>query len=95
MLRVAWSHTISGVGHPSQWHFILPPEQTEIEFPILPSQFNDNLPFPQDSMSGSIRVFNISTVTGYDMLRTVPSRNLMCLECALRAGDFQHVVVTP
>lgn len=95
VLRVSWSHTVSGMNHPHQWHFILPPEQTSIAFPQLPSQFNDNLPFPQDNMSATIRVFDVSAITGYDMLRTLPSSTVMCLECAVRAGEVQRVVYTP
>jgi hypothetical protein len=42
----------------------------------------------------SIQMFDISSVTGYDMLRTVPSANIMCLSCSVVAGDFQRVIVT-
>jgi hypothetical protein len=42
----------------------------------------------------SNRVFEISSVTGYDLLRTLPSANIMCLECSVRTGDFQRVVFT-
>jgi hypothetical protein len=94
LLRVNWSHTISGTSHPHQWHFIVPPDQTSIAFPRLPAQFTDNVPAPQDSMGASIRIFDVSSVSGYDMLRTLPSSTIMCLECAVRAGDVQRVVFT-
>lgn len=95
LLHASWTHVISGTGHPHQWDFILPPGTTSIDFPALPAQFNDTLPQPQDGMSTSVRVFDISSITGYDMLRTVPSANIMCLTCSVAAGDFQRVVVTP
>ena len=53
-----------------------------------------NLPTPQDGMGASIRIFDVGSVTGYDMLRTLPSSSIMCLECAVRAGDLQRVVFT-
>jgi hypothetical protein len=92
LLRVGWSHNIGGTNHPHQWYFILPPDQTSFTFPKLPAQFSDNVPAPQDGMSSSIRVFDIPSVTGYDMTRTLPSSTVMCLECAVRAGDLPRVV---
>lgn len=95
MLRMSWSHVSGGTSHPHQWHFILPPDQTSITFPKLPAQFEDNLPFPQESLSATLRVFDVSSATDYDMLRKLPSSTIMCLDCAVRAGDLQRVVFTP
>jgi hypothetical protein len=95
LLRVTWSHLISGTFHPHQWNFILPPGQTSISYPALPSQFSDAMPLPEDSTNATLRVFDISSVTSYDMVRTMPSRNIMCLDCAVNAGDLQRVVFTP
>jgi hypothetical protein len=99
MLRVSWSHTISGTSHPSQWFFILPPPETmgdqSIDFPALPAPLASVLPVAEDSMGASIRVFDISTVTGYDAVRALPSATPMCLECAVRTGDIQRVVFGP
>jgi hypothetical protein len=92
LLRVTWNRNIGGTNHPHQWHFILPPDQTSITFPALPAQFADNLPVPQNSMGAAIRVFDLSSVSGYDMLRTLPSSTIMCLECAVRAGELQRIV---
>ena len=94
-LRVSWTHTVSSVGHPHQWHFILPPDQTSITLPKLPALFSENVPFPQDFLSVTLRVFDIASVTGYDMVRAMPSSTIMCLDCAVRAGDLQRVVYTP
>jgi hypothetical protein len=94
LLHADWSHVISGISHDSQWDFILPPGRTSITFPTLPSQFSDIQPFPDDPVFASNRVFEISSVTGYDLLRTLPSANIMCLECSVRTGDFQRVVFT-
>jgi hypothetical protein len=95
MLRATWFHTVSGVGHPHQWHFILPPDQTSITLPKLPALFSENVPSPQDSLGVSLRVFDIASVSSYDMVRAMPSSTIMCLECAVRAGDLQRVVYTP
>lgn len=93
-LRVTWTHSISGVFHPSQWDFILPPGVTSLTFPALPAPLDGVLPAPQDTGSASTRVFDIPSITSYDMLRALPSGNIMCLECSVRAGDFQRVVFT-
>jgi hypothetical protein len=95
LLRATWSHTISGTAHPHQWSFIVPPDQTSLTFPKLPAQFSENLPFPQDFLNASLRVYDIGSVTGYDMVRALPSSTIMCLDCAVRAGDLQRVVFTP
>jgi hypothetical protein len=92
MLRVNWSHQIAGTFHPHQWHFVLPPGQTTVTFPRLPAQFNDNMPAPQDGMGATVRAFDIASVNDFDQLRTLPSSTIMCLECAVRAGDLQRVV---
>src|SRR5262249_23511738 len=94
-LHLSWIHTVSSTNQPHQWDFILPPGQTSIEFPALPAQFNDAIPQPVDSIGASIRVFDISSVSSYDMLRMQSSANIMCLQCAVVAGDFQHVVMSP
>lgn len=93
VLRLTWNHVVSAMNNSHQWHIIMPPGQTSIALPKLPAAFNDNLPASQDFINGQVRVFDISTVNGYDAVRTtVPSRNIMCVDCALRAGDFQRVV---
>lgn len=93
VLRLAWNHVVSAMNNQHQWHIIMPPGQTSIALPKLPAAFNDNLPASQDFINGQVRVFDISTVNGYDAVRTtVPSRNIMCVDCALRGGDFQRVV---
>ncbi|MDQ3369312.1 MAG: hypothetical protein M3680_28125 [Myxococcota bacterium] len=95
MLRVGWNHVVSAVNHPHAWHFILPPGQTSITFPKLPAAFEDHLPAPQDGLNAlQLRLFDISTAANYDAVRALPSRNVMCLECGLRSGDFQRVVIS-
>jgi hypothetical protein len=81
------------VSHPSQWDFILPPGQTTIDFPDLPAPLDATLPAPDDNLtSGNTRVFDIPTIPSYDMLRALPAADLLCLECGVRANDFQRVV---
>jgi hypothetical protein len=93
ILHVAWLHTIASVSHPSQWDFILPPGQTTIDFPDLPAPLDANLPASEDTLTSSnTRVFDIPTIPSYDMLRTLPAADLLCLECGVRANDFQRVV---
>lgn len=94
MVQVQWSHTVGSTSSQSSWYFILPPGQTALDLPTLPTQFNDNVPASQDSMFANLRAFDISTVMGYDMLRATPARNILCLECSVRAGDFQRVVLS-
>jgi hypothetical protein len=95
VLRASWNHVVSGTAHPHQWSFIVPPDQTELTFPKLPAQFSENVPAPQDNLGVSLRVFDIGSVAGYDMVRALPSSTVMCLDCAVRAGDLQRVVYTP
>ncbi len=92
VLRLAWNHVVASANNYHQWHVIMPPGQQSIDLPKLPAAFNDNLPAPQDGLSGQVRTFDVNTATGYDALRAVPSRNIMCIDCALRAGDFQRAV---
>ena len=94
LLHVSWNHVISSVSHPSQWDIILPPGVTSLTFPALPAPLDSVLPAPQDTATASTRVFDIPSLTGYDMLRAQPSGNIMCLDCSVRAGDFQRVVFT-
>ncbi|HEX7941351.1 MAG TPA: hypothetical protein VF488_06075, partial [Gemmatimonadaceae bacterium] len=94
LLRMSWNHVISATFHPSQWDIILPPGVTSLTFPALPAPLNTVLPAPQDSSSAFTRVFDIPSITSYDMLRAQPSGNIMCLDCSVRAGDFQRVVFT-
>jgi hypothetical protein len=94
ILHLNWNHVISGTLHRSQWDIILPPGQTSITFPALPAALSDHQPSPEDGLGAFTTVFDISSVTDYDMLRKQPSANIMCLDCAVRAGDFQRVVFT-
>jgi len=94
LLRVNWNHVVASTNHPHTWNFILPPGQAAITFPKLPAQFNDNLPAPQDSIGAQIREIEITAVDGYDAARALPSRNLMCIECAMRAGEIQRAIVS-
>jgi hypothetical protein len=45
-------------------------------------------------MGVSVRVFDVASVTSYDTLRALPSSTVMCLECAVRAGDVPRVVIS-
>lgn len=94
ILHLNWNHVISSVSHPSQWDIILPPGVTSLSFPALPAPLDALLPAPQDSAGASTRVFDIPSITSYDMLRAQPSGNIMCLDCSVRGGDFQRVVFT-
>jgi hypothetical protein len=94
-VRLQWSHMISGSFHPHTWHIMLPPEASNIALPKLPTPLMDHYPAAQDSFSTPrIRQIEIPTVTGYDAARALPSRNLMCVECAVRANDFQRAIVS-
>ena len=95
MLRMSWSHNIGGTFYPHTWYVMLPPGRNTFSFPEFPPAFVDNTPQPQDSMGASIRSFDVSSATSYDMLRTLSSAVPMCLECALYAGEAQRVVTTP
>lgn len=92
ILHMNWSHTISGTSHPSQWDVIMPPGQTSFDIPPMPLALADHQPVESDFLGGFMTVFDIPSVSGYDMLRTMSSANIMCLRCAVFAGDFQRVV---
>lgn len=92
VLRLNWNHVVSAMSNPHQWHIIMPPNTQAVVLPKLPAQFEENLPAPQDGLSGQVKVFDISTINDYNGVRAQPSRNIMCTDCALRGGDFQRVV---
>lgn len=92
LARTEWSVCDAQMCHYSYWHFILPPDVRAIRFPNLPAQFNDVLPKPEIYSYSQHRVFDIAAVSGYDMLRSLPSSVPMCLECAIRTGEIQRVV---
>jgi hypothetical protein len=92
LLHMDWTHVVAGTPNPSQWHVIMPPGQTSFTFPTLPPQLSDSEPAGSDSLSGTIRLFDIPSVATYDALRTMTSANVMCLECAVRTADFPRVV---
>jgi hypothetical protein len=92
VVRLAWNRVISSTSHFHQWHIIMPANQFALVFPKLPAQFNDNMPGPADSVSGAVRVFDITGVNGYDAVRMQPSGNIMCIDCALRAGDYTRAI---
>ena len=52
-----------------------------------------DLPQPEDSLGGEVRLLEIPTATGYDAIRAVPERNLVCPECAVRAGEIPRIIV--
>jgi hypothetical protein len=94
VLHMSWNHLISGTSHPSQWDVIMPPGQTSLDIPPMPPALADHQPVENDFLSGSMTVFDIASVSSYDMLRTLPSANIMCLRCTVFAGDFQHVALS-
>jgi hypothetical protein len=94
VLHMTWNHTVAGAPSPSQWDIIMPPGQASFAFPTFPAPLSDSEPAANDTLSASTRVFDIPSVTGYDMLRATPSANVMCLECSVRTGDFRRVVYT-
>lgn len=94
LLLLQWSHVISGVSHPSKWNIIIPPGQTSFDFPPMPPTLSDHQPAPVDSIFGATTVFEIPSITNYDMLRTLPSANIICLSCAVESGDLQRVVLS-
>jgi hypothetical protein len=94
IVHLRWSYMRAGTPSSSQWHIIVPPDQTSVVLPTLPAALSGSRPAPEDSLSASTRVFEIPAVTGYDMLRAKPSASVMCLECAARSAEFQRVVFT-
>jgi hypothetical protein len=94
VLHMAWNHTSAGVLQSSQWDIIMPPGQMSVAFPALPAALADAAPASDDQLTASTRVFDIPSVSSYDMLRAMSSANVMCLDCSVRSGDFQRVVFT-
>lgn len=93
LLRMFWNRTVSGMPSGFNWQVIMPPTQTNLSFPKLPPSLADFGPLPTDNISSSsVRHVEIPSVMGYDAARAIPSRNLMCVECALRTGEFQRAI---
>lgn len=93
VLHLTWNHEILVTSHPFQWHVILPPGLMSVTLPTLPLPHR-GIPLPEDPLRAQITVFQIPSVTSDDMLRTIPSASIMCLDCAVRAGTFSRVVTT-
>lgn len=95
LLHTQWSVTIGGMPHQSQWHFIAPPDTTRIQYPKLPASFNDILPSSEVFIGiAQLKPIEIPTVSNYDAIRAQPSGNIMCIECAVRAGEVQRIITS-
>ncbi|MBA3405189.1 MAG: hypothetical protein H0U13_10995 [Gemmatimonadaceae bacterium] len=95
MLGVQWWFEVAGTNHPHQWNFIMPPGTTTMVFPKLPSQFADFMPHTQDFMNlNALRAIEIPTVTNYDAIRAMPAQSMLCVECAVRAGEIQRAITS-
>ena len=94
IMKANWNHVISGTNNQSQWYFIMPPDSQGVTFPKLPAQFEANLPAASDGLNGQVAAFDSPSINGYDGARAQPSRNLMCLQCSARNGDYQRVIVS-
>lgn len=92
LVYVAWNVTVGGMNQSYRWFLIVPPGVSSIKLPELPAPLNNVLPPDDVFLDGSVRLFDISTVTDYDAVRALPSRNIMCIDCAVRSGDFQRAV---
>jgi len=97
MFRINWSHVMGSTNVPFVWTFILPPQQTTFSFPKLPAQFAADLPQPQDSFGVQAHVIEIPSVSGYDALRAIPEKSLICPgtfvpDCALRNNEFPRII---
>jgi hypothetical protein len=97
MFRINWSHVMGSTNVPFVWTFILPPQQTTFSFPKLPAQFAADLPQPQDSFGIQAHVIEIPSISGYDALRAIPEKSLICPgsfvpDCALRNNEFPRII---
>jgi len=93
-LHMTWLHTTAGVPNASQWDILVPPGVSAVDFPALPAALADAGPAADDRIVATTRVFEIPSINGYATLRTMPSAHPMCLDCAVRTGDFPRVVFT-
>ena len=97
MFRINWTHVMGSTNVPFVWTFILPPQMTTFSFPKLPAQFAADLPQPQDSFGIQAHVIEIPSVSGYDALRAIPEKSLICPgtfvpDCALRNNEFPRII---
>jgi hypothetical protein len=93
-LHMTWIHTTAGVPNASQWDILVPPGVSAVDFPALPAALADAGPAADDRIVATTRVFEIPSISGYATLRTMTSAHPMCLDCAVRTGDFPRVVFT-
>ena len=95
IVSFGWSVNLAGVNHTSFWHFVLPPNTTEITFPKLPSSFEQFLPSPEFGLGvQNFKVVEIPTISSYDAYRAQGAATALCPECAARAGDIQRVIIS-
>lgn len=97
VFRINWNHVMGSTNIPFAWTFILPPQMTTFTFPKLPAQFAAYLPQPQDTFSSQAHVIEIPSVMGYDALRAIPEKSLICPntfvpDCAVRNNEFPRVI---
>ena len=63
--------------------------------PKLPAAFSDFLPTAEFGMGlNRIQNYDVMTVNGYDAMRAMGTATMMCVECAVRAGEIQRVVLS-
>jgi hypothetical protein len=97
VLQISWTHVMGSTSVPFAWTFILPPQTTAFAFPALPAEHAGDLPQPDDAYTVQAHVIEIPAVAGYDALRAIPEKSLICPDtlvpdCALRNGEFPRVI---
>jgi hypothetical protein len=95
---VSWSHTTivngSNITVPYTWTFILPPTATSVKLPTLPAPFASIVPLPDtDDVNATVTLVEFPSVNGYDALRAVPERDIVCPDCAVRSGDMTSAMI--
>lgn len=91
VVSLQWDRMVGATNQFYRWYLIVPPGVSSIALPDLPAPLNSLLPPDDRFLGATVRLFDVPA-TGYDAVRALPSRNVMCIECAVRAGDFQRAV---
>jgi hypothetical protein len=99
VVTLTWSHAMmignTNVALPYSWTIILPPDATSVTWPTLPTQFAADQPQPEtDTIDSNVRLVEFPSINGYDALRALPERNIVCPDCAVRVGEIPRAIFT-
>jgi hypothetical protein len=79
----------------TNWHFILPPNSDSLTVPKLPAALAETAPTTDFGLFlQRVIAIEVPTISSYDMIRSMGTANVLCPDCAVRAGDIQRAIIS-